>query len=298
MSFDWNNLKIVLAASRAGSLARAAHLLDLDQSTTGRRLTALEADIGTSLFARTKTGLVPTETGKLVIERAEEVELRMENMADEIAVGDGNVIGLVRLISSPWILEELASTTLPDLLKKNPRLDVRLLGLIHTMPLRGEATLSLWFENPPRASEFAVNLGEVHYGVYAPKGRDPAELEWVSFFDEDAPRTAPVRLWEKIRGERGHRPRLTSTDARGVMKAVEAGIGKAVLPICIAEKSDLIVPFGEKPFELTRMLKLHAHPDTVQANRTQAVMQALRDKFQTTFSRPEGDPRYKADNLE
>ncbi|MEP3225821.1 MAG: LysR family transcriptional regulator [Parasphingorhabdus sp.] len=292
MSFDWNNLKIVLAASRAGSLARAAHLLDLDQSTTGRRLTALEADIGTSLFARTKTGLLPTETGKLIIERAEEVELRMQNLEDEIADGDGSVTGLIRLISSPWILEELTRVALADLLRKNPRLDIRLLGLIPTTPIRGEATLSFWFENQPRASEFAVNLGEVHYGLYAKKGLDPTELEWVSFFDEDAPRTAPVRLWEKMRGERGHRPRLTSTDARGVMIAVEAGVGKGVLPICLAEKSDLIVPFGKRPFELARTLKLHAHPDTVQANRTQAVMETLREQFAATFSRPNGDSRF------
>ncbi len=291
MSFDWNNLKIVLAASRAGSLARAAHLLDLDQSTTGRRLTALEADIGTSLFARTKTGLVPTEIGKLIIERAEEVELRMQNLVDEIAVDDGSIVGLVRLISSPWILEELTRAALPDLLKRNPGLDIRLLGLIPASPIRGEVTLSLWFENQPRVSEFAVNLGEVHYGIYARKDCDPSELEWVSFFDEDAPRTAPVRLWEKIRGDRGHRPRLTSTDASGVMRAVEAGIGKAVLPICVAERSDLIVPFGDKPFELCRTLKLHAHPDTVQANRTQAVMEMLRDRFAETFSRPNGDLR-------
>lgn len=291
-SFDWNNLKIVLAASRAGSLARAAHLMDLDQSTTGRRLTSLEADIGTSLFARTKSGLVPTEVGKVVIERAEEVEVRMSHLVDEIAVGDGTPVGLVRLISNPWILEELTQTALPDLLKTNPHLDIRMIGFIPTTPISGEATLSLWFENPPRPSEFAVNLGEVHYGIYARKGIDPAELGWVSFFDEDTPRTAPVRLWEKIRGARGRRPRLTSTNASGVLRAVEEGIGKAVLPICIAEKSELIVPFGVKPFELVRTMKLHAHPDTVQAQRTQIVMKTLRDKFAQTFSRPLGDYRF------
>ncbi len=296
MSFDWNNLKIVLAASRAGSLARAAHLLDLDQSTTGRRLTSLEADIGTSLFARTKSGLVPTEIGKIVIERAEEVEVRMSNMADEIAVGDGTPVGLVRLISNPWILEELTRTALPELLKTNRHLDIRMIGLIPSTPISGDATLSLWFENLPRPSEFAVNLGEVHYGVYAPKDSDPAELEWVSFFDEDTPRTAPVRLWEKMRGARGRRPRLTSTNASGVLKAVEAGIGKAVLPICIAEQSDMVVPCGEKPFELIRILKLHAHPDTVQAHRTQVVMKTLRDKFAQTFSRPHGDKRFAPAN--
>ncbi len=291
MSFDWNNLKIVLAASRAGSLARAADALNLDQSTMGRRLTSLEADIGTSLFARTKTGLVPTEAGKIVIERAEEVELRMAHMADEIALGDGTPVGLVRLISNAWILDELTINALPELLKANPRLDVRLIPQIPMTPISGEATISIWFERSARPSEFSVKLGEVHYAVYHHKDLDPEQLPLLSYFHEELPRTAPVRFWEKNRDRKARRPRLSSANAGGVMKAVEAGIGKALMPICIGEKSELLQPRNAKPFEMVSTMTMHVHPDTVQAQRTQAVMMAIRNSFADTFSRPHGDRR-------
>ena len=42
---DWNELRLVLAVARAGSLTAAAGALDIDHSTVFRRLNALEARI-------------------------------------------------------------------------------------------------------------------------------------------------------------------------------------------------------------------------------------------------------------
>jgi len=57
---NWDDLKILLAVARAGSLSRAAVQLGLGQSTVSRRLSGLEATLGTKLFKRSKTGLVLT----------------------------------------------------------------------------------------------------------------------------------------------------------------------------------------------------------------------------------------------
>ena len=43
---DWNELRLVLAVARAGSLTQAAKALGLDHSTVFRRLRALEERIG------------------------------------------------------------------------------------------------------------------------------------------------------------------------------------------------------------------------------------------------------------
>ncbi len=55
---DWDNLRIVLAVFRHGSLAAAARVLRVDETTIGRRLKALETALGTRLFDRTAHGLV------------------------------------------------------------------------------------------------------------------------------------------------------------------------------------------------------------------------------------------------
>ena len=64
---DWNGLKIVLAIHRAGSLKAAAAALKVDQSTVGRRLSAIEAELGTILFIRDNHGFEATDAGRKVI---------------------------------------------------------------------------------------------------------------------------------------------------------------------------------------------------------------------------------------
>ena len=281
---NWDNLKVALAIARAGSLSRGAALLGIDQSTAGRRLTTLEADVGTILFTRSKTGFAPTEAGQAVIDRAEEVELRITRLAEDLSQNTDGPVGLVRVLGNGWMLDHLTRHVMPEFLAANPLIDVRMISLSPQTPMRGEATVSLWFEAPPRAGEFAIKLGRVPFALYIKRGVCPEAARWISFFDEDAPRTAPVRAWEKLRGRGERRLCFTSTDARHVMTAVKAGIGKAILPMCLAASDQELVRVTDAPTDLERVMYLHAHPDTVQAHRVQAIIKCLRETFATTFT--------------
>ena len=281
---NWDNLKVALAIARAGSLSRGAALLGVDQSTAGRRLSALEADVGAVLFTRSKTGFAPTEAGRAVIDRAMEVELRISRLTEELSQNTEGPVGMVRLIGNGWMLDRLAARVMPGFLAANPLLDVRMISLAPQTPMRGDATISLWFEAPPRPGEFAIKLGRMPYALYAKQGLCPDSLRWVSFFDEDAPRRAVVCAWEKLRERGDRRLRFTSTDAAHVKSAVKAGIGKGILPICIAEGDEELVRLTDTPADLERVLYLHAHPDTVQAHRVQALIKCIRETFAETFS--------------
>ena len=72
---NWDDLKVALAVGRTGSLSRAALQLGVNQSTATRRLVALEAQVGKTLFVRSQAGLTPTEAGRIAIARAGDVEL-------------------------------------------------------------------------------------------------------------------------------------------------------------------------------------------------------------------------------
>src|SRR5690606_40414607 len=84
MAANWDDLKVLLAISRVGSLTLAAEVLGIDQSTCGRRLTALEAALGAILFLRSKTGLTLTEAGETAVARAVEIEARMERLTESL----------------------------------------------------------------------------------------------------------------------------------------------------------------------------------------------------------------------
>ncbi|MBY0330683.1 MAG: LysR family transcriptional regulator [Acetobacteraceae bacterium] len=128
MALSWDDLKVLLAISRAGSISGAAGLLGVDQSTAGRRLAALEAELGAILFVRSKAGLAPNEAGHAAIARAIEVEQRMLGMSEEVANADEGPVGLVRIYGNPWTVVRLVEVALPALLAQHPRLAIRTIG--------------------------------------------------------------------------------------------------------------------------------------------------------------------------
>ena len=72
---NWNDLKLVLAIQRAGTLGGGAQALGIDHSTAFRRLNGLEERIGAKLFDRLPNGVYePTAAGTLYASAAERVE--------------------------------------------------------------------------------------------------------------------------------------------------------------------------------------------------------------------------------
>jgi DNA-binding transcriptional LysR family regulator len=283
MRANWDDLKVLLAISRAGTLTGGAALLGIDQSTAGRRLAALEGDLGAILFIRSKLGFTPTAAGQAAIARALEMEGRAIRLADEVANADQGPAGVVRLIGNPWPLVRLAELALPSLLTRHPGIELRTIAGAQPRSLaRGEAALAIWFEMPPNQTEFAVKLGDVPYAIYKARGTDPARLGWVSFWDDDAPRRAPIRWIERNRPV-AEPMRLTATCSAVLRAGIRNGVGKGLLPMCLAEGDPLLERVSPGPPELTRTLHLHAHPDTIQSARIQATMAWLRESFARTF---------------
>lgn len=279
---NWDDLKIALAAAHAGSLARASVLLEMDQSTVSRRLSALEARLGASLFKRSKSGLRLTEFGERLIPIASEAGKCIEAFTEEARNFGGKPEGIVRLISNAWILNHLTETVLPEFLNRHERIVLRLISRDPPVPLHLDATISLWFEAPPRHGDKAELLGEVPFALYCQNGLNPENLDWVSFYDEDAPDRAPVRVWKRQASER-ERLRLTALDAQQVGSAIRAGIGKGYLPVCLGDRDPKLFRVPEDNGRFTRSLFLHSHPDTRESLRAEATITFLKEAFRRVF---------------
>lgn len=279
---DWDNLKVALAVSRTGSLTQAAQLLHIDKSTAGRRLTALEADLGSMLFIRTKTGFALTDAGEAAIQRAAEVQSRIDMMIDEVAGSDEGPVGIVRVVGHAWMLQRLARIAMPRFLASHPRLDLRLVNDAPRGFIRGEATLSLWFEVQPGDGEFSIKLGDMPYAVYRSKKADSGRADWVSFHDEEGVHPFITQENERLRGA-SEASRLSATDAMIMLIAVREGVGQGLLPMCLAEEDGDLVRIGSGEPEVVRSLYMHAHYDTVQTHRIQSTLRWLRDSFEGVF---------------
>lgn len=283
---NWDDLKVVLAVHRAGSLTRAAQLLDIDQSTAARRLAAIERDLGAVLFSRSKQGLLPTDAGQVAIEQALEIEVRAARLADRVPGITGAPRGMVRISSNPWILAEIAKRGLGALRASFPEIEVVLMGDTKPRPISlGEIDLALWFEFDPGEGEFAVPLGDVTYAVYAPAGIDPGTLPWMTIWNVSQ-RIAPMRWIAKHVGVDVPMA-LRSNDPLAMIEAIAAGHGKALVPACMGARDPRLARVAGAPPDLVRRLQLHAHPDLVQSPRIQAAMTWLRQNFADLLGDPD-----------
>ena len=68
----------------------------------GRRLRALEAATGHTLFQRTANGFVLTEAGQGVMRTAEHMEDEAQAFERRLVGGDQQLEGMLRLSSSDW----------------------------------------------------------------------------------------------------------------------------------------------------------------------------------------------------
>jgi len=284
----WDNLKVALAVSRMGSLSAAAHALEMDQSTVSRRLSVLEAELGTLLFLRSPSGLKATEAGTTALRLATEMEKRATELVEQVAAMASGPSGLVRLIGNPWTLLRLTETAVTQLFDTHPALDLRMIAGPHQHSLaRGEAALALWFEFRPRDQAYAVPLTDVPYAAYIREDLDPARTGWVSFWFDDQPDVAPPR-WLARHRHPEEALRLTSSDAIGLRAAIAAGVGKGLLPRCLGDGWPGLVAVPD-PKGVTRTLHIHVHPDTAETARVKAVIDWLRMSATAAFHPPATD---------
>ena len=105
----------------------------------------------------------------------------------------------------------------------------------------------------------------------------------MSFWDDEAPRRAPTRWTERTR-RTDEALRLTATDSTVLRAGIRAGMGKGLLPMCLAEGDPLLERVAPGAPDLTRTLHLHAHPDMIQTARVQATISWLRESFAQAFT--------------
>ncbi|MFX7844833.1 LysR family transcriptional regulator, partial [Acinetobacter baumannii] len=70
----WDDVRLVKAIADGAGLQSAAAALGVNHSTVFRRLAAIEATLGTTLFERRRSGYVPTPAGQEMIALAELID--------------------------------------------------------------------------------------------------------------------------------------------------------------------------------------------------------------------------------
>lgn len=109
---DLHHLRTLRVVADHGSLSAAARALGVAQPRLSELLRALEEEVGTPLFLRTRDGVLPTEAGLLLLDRAEAVLAMVDTTLEEIRqLGEGErghfVIGCHDSLGSYFLPEFL-----------------------------------------------------------------------------------------------------------------------------------------------------------------------------------------------
>lgn len=166
---NWDDLKVLLALSRAGSTRKAAATLGVSNTTVMRRLESLEETIGGRLFDRTPDGFRATSLADQLLPTAREVEERLTEAERQVSGRDSDLGGRIKL-SLPAVPVTHVAEAVAEFAIKYPRIELDI--TVSDLPVdlaRREADIAVRgipkHKRPPK-DIVGIKLGRVSLGYY------------------------------------------------------------------------------------------------------------------------------------
>lgn len=273
---DWTDLRILAAIVQDGSLAAAGRRLDIHHVTIGRRLSALEEELGVKLIDRLPRKAVPTEAGARIAELAGRIEDIVASV-DRIGRADrGRVSGTVSISAPPLAAVELVAPGLQPLLAAHPDLRVVIHSAAGLASLaRGEADIAVRLVQPDQPGLIVRRVSQVHLALYATRKVAAVPAKSWRFIGADGPLAqVPHHRW--LESYAGDRPFvLRSGDIFVQLAAACAGIGVAMLPTTTAAARGEIVVVDPGAAPPPRDAWLVVHPDLRRSAAVRVVLDHL-----------------------
>lgn len=287
-NLNWDNIRYFLAAARTQSLSAASRALGGNQPTVGRRIDALEAQLGLRLFQRHSGGLTLTEEGRRLLAAAELMEEGAADVRRASQCNDEALAGTVRISAPEGLGVCVLAPRLPELYRRYPLLDIVLEPASASADLkRGQADVALRLFRPDADDLVSRRLGEMGFGLYASNDyltqhgmpQSAAELPQHAFVAYgDGLQELQENLWLGELMGRG-RCLLRSDNTLARLAALAAGTGIGVMPhLLMAGQPGCmrVLPELEAP---GRTLWLVVHGDLRHVARMRATLDFIEEVF-------------------
>jgi DNA-binding transcriptional LysR family regulator len=252
---DWNRLKVFHAVAEAGSFTRAGEVLNLSQSAISRQISALEHELGTSLFHRHARGLSLTEQGESLYRTAHDVSAKLAMTEAVLGESRERPTGKLKITTTVGFGSTWLTPRIGEFLELYPEItvDVVLDDRLLDLSMR-EADIAIRMRPPTQADLIQRRLLTVHNHLYASPTylkrygtpRDLADLKnhKLVTYGEDTPPPVSEINWLQLAGRKQGlqlEPILTVNNVYGLLLAVESGVGIASLPDYMIEDHPRVV---------------------------------------------------------
>ncbi len=119
-------LKTFLRVALCRSITRAANELHLAQSSVSDQIQALEDELGTALFLRSRQGLRPTPAGEALVAHAQAILASLDSAREAVALASRSIERSVAIGALETIATEVLPPPLASLWRDHPELRVRI----------------------------------------------------------------------------------------------------------------------------------------------------------------------------
>ena len=252
---SWDDLRLFLDVARLGGLSAATATTRLSAAPLGRRVTALEGQLGEPLFVRRQTGYELTPTGEDLLRHAEEVEQAMLSIA---RWREGNIgERIVRVSAGAWT-SDFISQHIGDIWQVDDGIRVELVTAYEKVDIgRRAADIGLRSARPTEPGLAGRKIGTVAHALYcAPRLVNGVAAGLFVGVTGEAANIASAR-W--LMAHHSDRIGVRGNDVHVVREMLAAGAGISVLPCFVGDADPRLARIAGVIPELTTEQWLVSH---------------------------------------
>lgn len=256
MNISWDDLKLFLDVARLGGLSAAGRATGLSPATLGRRVTALENQLGEPLFIRSQTGYRLTSAGQDLLDQAAEVEAGFKSI--ERWHEDRHGERVVRVSAGYWTSKFLAQH-IGTLWQPTDKFRIEFVTANEKVDI-GHRHADLGLRNARPTEQWLAGrlVGHVAYALYSGRNLISGVAAGM-FVGFSGSATTPSARW--LDAHHGDRIGLRGNDPTSIRELVAAGAGLSVFPCFAADNDPDLVRVGSLISELYSEHWLVSHHD-------------------------------------
>ena len=168
VTFDWNRARAFLVTAEEGSLSAAARALGLTQPTLGRQVSALEAELGVTLFERVGRSLELTQSGQELLEHVRTMGEAASHISHTASGQSKSIEGHVCITATDIMSAYLLPPVLKQLRAIAPGIEIEIVSSNTISDLqRREADIAIRHVRPSQPELIAKLLRETSGHLYA-----------------------------------------------------------------------------------------------------------------------------------
>ncbi len=284
---QWDDLRFFLAAVRGGSLAAAARELGMNHTTVGRRLNALQRQLGTTLLQRTPEGLALTLAGESIKAMCERIEANTIEVERRAAGKDRATAGLVRVTATETFAARFVIPATQQLRRRHPEIEIELIPDYRRLDIvRRQADIALRNVRPDEPSLIGRRIARFGFALYASHEylrRHPKPRRGEGLSDHDLAAWAYIlpttRSQFMDESTEGARIAFRSNSTNALFWAAVHGFGITRLPCYLADPEARLVRIWPDVPPVMHSLWMIYHEDLRRAGRITVVAEAIAEAF-------------------